>query len=121
MQVLKPGLIHEYANYDTTAHCEAHIVLLERLDSTAGAAVRAKADELIRKYGSIHSATTHLQRECRGALDKLAPAGLYFGIPSVNSNMAGFWPQEWIDGATPRNPKGVPDPVARALGYAAIA
>jgi len=34
--------------------------------------------------------------------------------------MAGFWPSEWIEGATPRNPKGVPDSVARALGLAII-
>jgi len=121
MKVVKPGLIHEYANYDASAHCEAHIACLEKLNPNAGAIVRAKATELIRRFGSIRSETVQLQRECSGALDKIAPAGLYFGIPNVNSNMAGFWPREWIEGATVRNPKGVPDSIARAFGIAVIA
>ena len=121
MQVVKPGLIHQYANYDTTAHCEAHIACLEKLEAAAGAEIRAKANELIRKYGRIRSETTQITRECSGALDKVAPEGFYFGIPNVNSNMSGFWPQEWIAGATGRNPKGVPEAVARALGNAVIA
>lgn len=121
MQVLKPGLVHEYANYDASAHCEAHIACLEKLDPNAGAVMRQKANELIRRYGSIRSQTTQLTRECSIALGKVAPAGLYFGIPNVNCNMVGFWPQEWIEGATVRNPKGVPASTARLLGNAVIA
>lgn len=120
MKVLKTGLVHEYKNYDASEHCDAHIQCLESLDPVAGAVVRAKANEVILKYGSIRHSTYGLQRECSDLLARLAPAGMYFGIPSVNSNMMGFWPSAWIEGSTPRNPKGVPDSVARTLGYAVI-
>ncbi|WP_413460679.1 hypothetical protein [Herbaspirillum huttiense] len=120
-KVVRAGLVHEYTNYDATSHCEAHIACLEKLDPSAGALIRAEANELVRRFGNIRSGTKKLQSECSEFLDRLAPAGLYFGIPNVNSNMAGFWPKEWILGATVRNPKGVPDSTARALGKALIA
>ncbi|WP_157046067.1 hypothetical protein [Polaromonas sp. JS666] len=116
MKVVKPGLVHEYVNFDCVSHCEAHIACLEALDPIAGQSIRAKANNIVAKFGSIRSRTHELQRECSVALDRVGPTGLYFGIPSVNSNMAGFWPEVWIEGATARNPKGVPDSVARALG-----
>jgi len=119
-QILRPGLVHEYANYDASAHCEAHIACLERIHPQAGLLMRAKANAVVAKYGSIRYATHELQRECSDLLNKTAPADMYFGAPSAQSNMAGFWPSEWIEGATPRNPKGVPDSVARALGLAII-
>ena len=119
-QILKPGLVHEYANHDATAHCEAHIACLELVDPQAGSLMRAKANAAISKYGSIRHATYELQRECSERLDKAAPVGMYFGAPSARSNMAGFWPSEWIEGATPRNPKGVPESVARVLGSVTI-
>lgn len=119
-QILKPGLVHEYANYDASAHCEAHIACLELVNPQAGSLMRAKANEAVAKYGSIRHATYELQRECSDLLNMAAPVGMYFGAPSARSNMAGFWPSEWIEGATPRNPKGVPDSVARVLGSVTI-
>lgn len=120
MKVLKAGLVHEYKNYDSSEHCEAHIRCLEVLDPVAGARVRGMANAEISRYGSIRHATSDLQKLCSGLLDTLAPTGMYFGIPSVRSNMMGFWPSAWIEGETPRNPKGVPDAVARTLGQAVI-
>lgn len=120
MKVLKPGLVHEYVDYDYSAHCEAHIACLEKLDPMAGARVRAKANALVAKFGSIRSGASDLVRECSGELDRLAPKGFYFGLPNVHCNMAGFWPAGWIAGATPRNPKGGSTAQARALGAARI-
>jgi len=120
MNVLKPGLIHEYTNYDTVAHCEAHIRCLETLDPAEGARLRAIAEGIQKTHGSIRGATYDLQRQCSALLDKLAPSGMYFGIPNVRSNMAGFWPRSWIEGETPRNPKGVPEATARQLGNAML-
>lgn len=120
MQVLKPGLVHEYANYDVILHCEAHIACLEMLDPAVGAVMRGKANAEIAKFGSIRHVTRELQSECSGLLDRMAPTGMYFGAPSTHSNMAGFWPSEWIAGETVRMPKGVPNSVARDLGMAVI-
>jgi len=120
MKVVKSGLVHEYINYDCIGHCEAHIALLEKLAPNEGAVIREKANNIIAKFGSIRSMTYDLQRECSAALVKTAPAGLYFGAPSANSNMMGFWPADWIEGSTSRNPKGVPDSVARSIGIAVI-
>ncbi len=119
-KVVKYGLVHEYTNFEASVHCEAHIACLEKLDPIAGSAVRAKANACIAKFGSIRSITYQLQSECSEALNKVSPQGLYFGTPSAQSNMAGFWPSVWIEGATRRDPKGVQDSVARELGSAII-
>jgi hypothetical protein len=118
--IVKAGLVHEYTNYDCVAHCDAHITCLEQVSPDAGARMRAKANDVMAKFGSIRSITNELQRDCSTLLDKAAPSGLYFGAPSCHSNMAGYWPVEWIEGATNRNPKGVPDSVARTLGEVAF-
>lgn len=116
VRVLKPGMVHEYTNYDATAHCEAHIACLEKLYPAAGAEIRAIATSHAIKFGSIRAITHDLQKRCSALLDSVAPDGMYFGAPSSQSNLIGFWPAVWIQGATPRNPKGVCDAVARALG-----
>jgi hypothetical protein len=120
MKVLKPGMVHEYTNYDATKHCQAHIACLEKLSPVAGAELRAMATEHASKFGGIRAITFELQKRCSALLDSVAPDGLYFGAPSAQSNLIGFWPAEWIKGATPRNPKGVSDAVARALGPALL-
>ena len=89
MKVIKSGLVHEYANYDSSSHCEAHIACVEALAPIDGERIRAIANNYLRTYGRIRN-HRELQRECSIALDKIAPTGLYFGAPSVNSNMSAF-------------------------------
>lgn len=120
MKVTKPGLVHEYANCDETVHLYACIACLERLSPIDGASILARANEYRREFRGIQANAQELHRAISEAMEKVIPEGLYYGRPSVHSNMLGFWPAEWLDGATPRNPKGVPDSVARTYGMASF-
>lgn len=121
MKVVAPGLVAEYKDYNGSQFCEEHIRCLEHLDPAAGMVVRSRADDEVAKYGSIRHATYDLLKMCAQALDAIAPNGMYFGRPNVNSNIVGFWPTDWIADSTPRNPKGVPNSVAIQLGMAKFA
>ena len=119
-RIVSAGLVHEYKHFELVAHVEAQIAFLERLDPVAGAEVRALADQHARLPRGFLAKTREIQAEVNSRFDRIAPSGLYYGAPSAQSNLRGFWPTTWIEGSTPRNPKGVSDLIARQLGDAVI-
>lgn len=117
MTVLKGGLIDEYnadGQYNYSGHVEAQLQALEKLNAPAAAPLRERFDKLRGGRWSGEDHVNKVAKDVSEALNKLAPAGLYFGTPRYNSNMAGFWPAEWERAGGPM------DSVARGHGLCVI-
>lgn len=116
MEVLCAGVVDEYnadKQYNYTAHVEAQLEVLERLNPSDGAQIRARFEAV---RGGRYVEGDHISNVAKAIsarLDALAPEGLYFGIPRANSNIAGFWPIAWLKG-------GPSDAEARAVGRCRI-
>lgn len=116
MKVLKPGLVHEYnadGSYNYTEHIETQLRALERLNPETGAAVRVRFENVRGCRYAPNDSLLKVAQSISERLDDLAPEGLYYGIPRDNSNLAGFWPVEWLKG-------GPADAVARSFGACVI-
>ena len=114
--VVKPGAVHEYVRSERE-HLDAHVSCLEKLDAVKASVFKARLSSLTYgggMYGPGES-LRKIQSDVSETLDKLAPAGMYFGIPNCCSNLAGFWPGE---GKAPRQ---ISTPDAIAMGNCVIA
>lgn len=115
-KVTRGVIVHEYIGTERD-HLDAHLVVLRHLDP-----VRAQDfDSRLQALNSSGFSTCdgrvdsnrRILRRISVTLDGVAPEGAYFGLPSVQSNIAGFWPAAWLI------PK--PDPQMLPLGRRDIA
>lgn len=116
LKVLGPGVVHEYntdGQYNYTAHVEAQLRVLEQLCPAEGAQLRARFESVCSSRYADGDHINKVASTISQQLDALAPDGHYYGAPRDNSNIAGFWPNEWLH-------HGPADAVARAIGPCTI-
>lgn len=102
--VLKVGSVHEYnadGSYNYTLHVEMQLKCLEMLGPEKAAPIRARFDAIKQRPYAFNGGDhiNKVARDISGALDGLAPTGMYYGIPRDNCNINGFWPDDWINAA----------------------
>jgi hypothetical protein len=103
-RVIRAGLVHEYTGSELD-YLQALIECVEKLSPEYGASIRAQVSEIVRTHSHPLSPVNHFFGECNGKLDQLAPEGMYFGRPHSRSNMAGFWPLDWLENGPPGFPR----------------
>lgn len=100
----KFGSIAEYnsdGQYNFSAYVEEILVFLEKLECVLDLTDK-KSSEIRMKFNSVKSKPYEglNVRECESlvfaALSSYAPEGYWFGRARSNSNIVGFWPNEWL-------------------------
>lgn len=119
-RVIRAGLVHEYTGSELD-YLQALVACVEKLSPQYGASIRAQVSEIVRTRSHPLSPVNHFFGECNEKLDQLAPEGMYFGRPHSRSNMAGFWPLDWLKNGPPGFPRlGEAEAEARKLGPCVI-
>lgn len=111
----KFGTVSEYnadGQYNHKAHIDELLTFLERLEQQLAVENKLSTDirltfDPVKKLSFTHPVIGECEKRIFTALAKYAPDGYWFGRARANSNIVGFWPNEWLSTLTPApiNPK----------------
>jgi hypothetical protein len=105
----KFGTVSEYnadGQYRHKDHIDELLTFLERLEENLSIESKTSTDirclfENVKKLNFSHSDIYECEKRIYKALATYAPDGYWFGNARANSNIVGFWPNDWLSASTP--------------------